>query len=108
MVKVEINEFDLIECLVTRDVTTSGKVEVIAIDDNPFVDLNYVFYIVQYDSIHGKFNGIAKPENGKLAINGKAIFHEQDPTNIKWGDSGAKCVVGSTGVFTTIRRPGPT
>lgn len=102
MVKVEINEFDLIECLVTRDVTTSGKVEVIAID------LNYVFYMVQYDFIHGKFNGIAKPENGKLAINGKAIFHEQDPTNIKWGDSGAKCVVGSTGVFTTIRRPGPT
>nr|XP_034369831.1 glyceraldehyde-3-phosphate dehydrogenase-like [Arvicanthis niloticus] len=63
----------------------------------------------QCDSTHGKFNGTAKAENGKLVINGKpiTIFQEQDPANIKWGDAGAQYVVESTGVFTTMEKTGP-
>ena len=65
-------------------------------------------YMFQYDSTHGKFHGTVKAENGKLIINGKAItiFQERDPASIRWGDAGAEYVVGSTGVFTTMKKAG--
>ncbi|KAK7826049.1 hypothetical protein U0070_009930 [Myodes glareolus] len=107
MVKVGVNGFGRIGRLVTRAAFTSGKVDVVAIND-PFIDLNYMVYMFQYDSTHGKFKGTVKAENGKLVINGKAItiFQERDPANIKWGDAGAEYVVESTGVFTTMEKAG--
>ncbi|XP_038199731.2 glyceraldehyde-3-phosphate dehydrogenase-like [Arvicola amphibius] len=107
MVKVRMNGFGHIGRLVTRAAFTSDKVDVVAIND-PFIDLNYMVYMFQYDSTHGKFKGKVKTENGKLVINGKAItiFQEQDPANIKWGDAGAEYVVESTGVFTTMEKAG--
>ena len=99
--------FGRIGRLVTRAAICSGKVEIVAIND-PFIDLNYMVYMFQYDSTHGKFNGTVKAENGKLVINGKpiTIFQERDPTNIKWGEAGAEYVVESTGVFTTMEKAG--
>ncbi|KAH0505698.1 Glyceraldehyde-3-phosphate dehydrogenase [Microtus ochrogaster] len=107
MVKVGVNGFGRIGRLITRSAFTSGKVDVVAIND-PFIDLNYMVYMFQYDSSHGKFKGTVKAENGKLVINGKAItiFQERDPANIKWGDAGAEYVVESTGVFTTMEKAG--
>ncbi|KAM9006899.1 glyceraldehyde-3-phosphate dehydrogenase-like [Sarcophilus harrisii] len=105
MMKVRVNGFGHIRHLVTRAVFNSGGVEIVAIND-PFIDLNYMVYMFQYDSTHGKFKDTVKAENGKLVINGKAItiFQERDPTNIKWGDAGAKYVLKSTGVFTTMEK----
>ncbi|KAL6033862.1 hypothetical protein STEG23_013463 [Scotinomys teguina] len=107
MVKVGVNGFSRIGCLVTRSAFQCGRVEIVTIND-PFIDLNYMVYMFQYDSTHGKFNGTVKAENGKLVINGKAItnFQERDPANIKWGDAGAEYVVESTGVFTTLEKAG--
>ncbi|XP_006879876.1 PREDICTED: glyceraldehyde-3-phosphate dehydrogenase-like [Elephantulus edwardii] len=107
MVKVGVSRFGHIGHLVTRAAFHSGKVDVVAIND-PFIDLNYMVYMFQYDSTHGKFNGTVKAENGKLVINGKAItiFQERDPANIKWGDAGAEYVVDSTDVFTTMEQAG--
>uniref|UniRef100_A0A8I3P3Q2 Glyceraldehyde-3-phosphate dehydrogenase n=2 Tax=Canis lupus familiaris TaxID=9615 RepID=A0A8I3P3Q2_CANLF len=84
-----------------------SSVDIVAIND-PFIDLNYMVYMFQYDSTHSKFHGIVKAENGKPVINGKSIsiFQERDPTNIKWGDAGAEYVVESTGVFTTMEKAG--
>nr|XP_038938808.1 glyceraldehyde-3-phosphate dehydrogenase-like [Rattus norvegicus] len=104
MVKVGVNGFGRIGCPVNRAAfcSTPGKVDIVAIND-PFIDLNYLVYMFQYDSTHGKFNDTVKAENGKLVIHGKpiAIFQERDPANIKWGDAGAEYVVESTGIFTT-------
>ncbi|XP_068964824.1 glyceraldehyde-3-phosphate dehydrogenase-like [Petaurus breviceps papuanus] len=90
MVKVGVNGFGCIWCLVTRAAFTSGVVDIVAISD-PLIDLNYMVYMFQYDSTHGRFKGTVKAGNGKLVINGKAItiFQERDPINIKWGDAGA-------------------
>ncbi|MBN3321216.1 G3P dehydrogenase, partial [Atractosteus spatula] len=105
MVKIGINGFGRIGRLVTRAAVTSGKVEVVAIND-PFIDLEYMVYMFKYDSTHGRFHGEVKTEGGKLVINGKPItvFQERDPANIKWGDAGADYVVESTGVFTTTEK----
>ncbi|XP_045410481.1 glyceraldehyde-3-phosphate dehydrogenase [Eulemur rufifrons] len=106
-VKAGINGFGRIGRLVTRAAFNSGKVDIVAIND-PFIDLNYMVYMFQYDSTHGKFHGTVKAENGKLVINGHpiTIFQERDPTKIKWGEAGADYVVESTGVFTTLEKAG--
>ncbi|OBS78573.1 hypothetical protein A6R68_19042 [Neotoma lepida] len=106
-VKVGVNGFGRIECLVVRAAFQSGKVDIVAIND-PFIDLNYMIYMFQYDSTHGKFNGTVKAENRKLVINGKTItiFQERDPANINWGEAGAEYVVESTGIFITMEKEG--
>ncbi|XP_049641674.1 glyceraldehyde-3-phosphate dehydrogenase-like [Suncus etruscus] len=107
MVKVGVNGFGRIGRLVTRVAINSGKVEIVAIND-PFLDLNYMAYLFQFDSTHGKFKGTVKAEEGKLIINGKPIFsfQERDAANIKWGEVGAEYIVESTGVFTTLEKAG--
>ncbi|MEJ1286732.1 hypothetical protein NN561_017741 [Cricetulus griseus] len=79
--------------MVTRAVIAFGKVEIVAID-NAFIDLNYMVYVSQYDSTHGKFDSTVKSENGKLVVIRKTIiiFQEPDSTSIKCGDAGAKAV----------------
>ncbi|KAL1786517.1 glyceraldehyde-3-phosphate dehydrogenase [Sigmodon hispidus] len=107
MVNIRVNGFGRIGRLVTRAAFQNDKVNVVAIND-PFIDLNYMVYMFQYDSTYGKFNGTVKAKNGKLIINGKpiTIFQERDPANIKWGDAGAQYIVESTGVFTTMEKAG--
>lgn len=73
IVKVGENRFDIISHLVTRAAFfASGKMEIFAISD-PFIDLNFMFCMFQYDSTYGKFNGTVEAENGKIVINMKAI-----------------------------------
>ncbi|EGW00722.1 Protein spire-like 1 [Cricetulus griseus] len=83
-VKLRVNGFGRIGRLVARAAFTSNKVDIFAIND-PFIDLNYMVYVFQYDSTYGKFKGTVKAEHGKPVINGKAItvFQERDPINIK-------------------------
>uniref|UniRef100_A0A2K6S5Q0 Glyceraldehyde-3-phosphate dehydrogenase n=1 Tax=Saimiri boliviensis boliviensis TaxID=39432 RepID=A0A2K6S5Q0_SAIBB len=104
-VKVAVNGFGRIGRLVSRAAFNSGKVDIVTIND-PFIDLNYMVYMFQYDSTHGKFHGTVKAEKGKLVINGNpiTIFQERDPSKIKWGDAGTEYMVESTGVFTTMEK----
>jgi glyceraldehyde 3-phosphate dehydrogenase len=101
--KVGVNGFGHIGHLVTWAAFCSAlsKVEIVAIND-PFIDLNYMVYMFQYDSTHGKLATV-KAENEKLVINGKpiTILQERDPADIKWGEAGAEYVLESTGIFTT-------
>lgn len=103
-VKLGINGFGRIGRLVFRASTTKD-VEVVGIND-PFIDVEYMVYMLKYDTIHGRFKGEVYAKDGKLVVNGKEImvFAEKDPNNIKWADCGAEYIVESTGVFTTTEK----
>jgi len=79
--------------------------KVVAVND-PFISLDYMVYMFKYDSTHGQYKGEVKAEEGKLVIDGQAItvFCEKDPSAIDWASAGAKYVVESTGVFTTLEK----
>lgn len=99
--KVGINGFGRIGRLVFRAAATNPNVEVVAIND--LVDVDYMAYMLKYDSTHGIFNGDVKVENGALVVDGKTIrvTAERDPANLKWNEVNAEYVVESTGLFLT-------
>ena len=103
MVKIGINGFGRIGRLVLRYALEHKDAQVVAIND-PFIDLDYMVYMLKYDTIHGRFKGEVHVKDGKLVVNGTAItcFAERDPANIGWGAAGADYVVESAGVFTTV------
>jgi len=102
MVKVGINGFGRIGRLVCRAAFEHDEIDVVAIND-PFIDLEYMVYMFNYDSTHGRFKGTVAAKDGKLVINGKEITvsMERNPAEIKWGNAGADYVIESSGVFTT-------
>jgi len=101
-VKVGINGFGRIGRLVFRASVNKDDVDVVGIND-PFIDLDYMVYMLKYDTVHGRFKGEVAVSGGKLVVNGKeiAIFACMKPSEIPWGDCGADYVVESTGVFLT-------
>ena len=105
-IKIGINGFGRIGRLVFRAAIAQPETfEVVGIND-PFIDPAYMVYMVKYDTMHGKFDGCAKVEDGKFVVNGKTIatFEEKDPSQIPWGECGADYVVESTGVFCTTEK----
>jgi len=102
MVKVGINGFGRIGRLVFRASLSKKDIQVVAIND-PFVDLDYMVYMLKYDTVHGQFKGDVCVKGDKLVVNGNEItvFQSMKPEDIAWGTAGADYVVDSTGVFTT-------
>ncbi|MBV6644558.1 MAG: type I glyceraldehyde-3-phosphate dehydrogenase [Cyclobacteriaceae bacterium] len=100
-IKLGINGFGRIGRLVFRVAVDKPNIEVVGIND--LVDVDYMAYMLKYDSTHGRFNGEVKVENGQLIVNGNTIrvTSERDPANLKWSDIGADYVVESTGLFLT-------
>ncbi len=101
-VKVGINGFGRIGRLVFRAAVARPDVEIVGIND--LIDVDYMAYMLRYDSTHGVFKGDVTVKDGKLVVNGKAIrvTAEKDPTNLKWNEVGADYVVESTGLFTDM------
>lgn len=100
--KIGINGFGRIGRLVFRVAVARSDFEVVGIND--LIDVNYMAYMLKYDSTQGQFKGEVSVENGSLVVNGKKIrvTSEKDPANLKWNEIGAEFVVESTGFFTTI------
>ncbi|MFV0314966.1 MAG: type I glyceraldehyde-3-phosphate dehydrogenase [Anaerotignum sp.] len=103
MVKLGINGFGRIGRLVFRAAIERGDADVVAIND-PFVDVEYMIYMLKYDSAHGRCNAQMEAKDGKLFINGKEIivYNCMDPKEIPWKEAGATYVLESTGLFTTM------
>ena len=104
-VKIGINGFGRIGKLTFQAALEKGEVEVVSVND-PFVAADYMAYMLKYDTIHGKFQGEVKAEEGKLIVNGKEIkvYNEMDPKNIPWGADGVEYVLECSGVFTTLEK----
>ncbi|WP_373812253.1 type I glyceraldehyde-3-phosphate dehydrogenase [Porphyromonas loveana] len=101
MTKVGINGFGRIGRLVFRAAQSRKDLEVVAIND--LIDVEYMAYMLKYDSVHGRFDGTVEVKNGQLIVNGKAIrvTAEKNPADLKWDAAGVEYVVESTGLFLT-------
>jgi len=105
-VKVGINGFGRIGRIVFRNAISSGKVEVVAIND--LLDVDHLAYLLKYDSVHGQFDGEVEVKDGHLVVNGKTvrITAERNPEDLKWDAVGAEIVLDCTGIFTTMDSAG--
>ncbi len=104
-IKVGINGFGRIGRLVFRASVNNPAVEVVGIND-PFISLDYMVYMIQYDTVHGRFNADVSTKGDKLVVNGKeiAIFAQMNASDIPWRDCGAEYIVESTGINTTTEK----
>lgn len=100
-IKIGINGFGRIGRFVFRVAMTKDNIDVVGIND--IIDVDYIAYMLKYDSTHGQFKGTVDVKDGKLIVNGKSIrvTAERNPADLKWGDVGAEYVVESTGLFLT-------
>ena len=99
-IKIGINGFGRIGRNVLRSaIQNFADIEVVAIND--LLEPDYLAYMLQYDSVHGRFKGTVQVEGGHIVVNGKTIrlTQERDPANLKWNEVGADIVIESTGLF---------
>ncbi|KEF42718.1 MAG: glyceraldehyde-3-phosphate dehydrogenase [Cyanobium sp. CACIAM 14] len=103
-IRIGINGFGRIGRLVFRIACGREDIEVVGIND--LIDVDYIAYMLRYDSTHGRFRGQVEVRDGALVVNGRSIriTAERDPANLRWGDVGAEVVLESTGLFLTDER----
>src|SRR5690606_13341151 len=96
-----INGFGRIGRMVFRAAAQRDDIEIVAIND--LLDVDYLAYMLKFDSVHGRFKGDVSVKGDKLVVNGKEIraTAETDPTKLNWGAIGVDAVVESTGIFLT-------
>ena len=100
-INLGINGFGRIGRLVLRAAAERSDINVVAIND--LLDVDYIAYMLKYDSTHGPFKGTVEVENGNLVVNGSSIrvSAERDPANLAWDKANVDVVVESTGLFLT-------
>lgn len=100
-INVGINGFGRIGRLVFRAAQSREDIRIVGIND--LMDVEYIAYMLKYDTIHGQFDGTIKTKEGKLIVNGHEIrvTAEKDPSNLKWDEVQAEYIVESTGLFLT-------
>ena len=100
-IKIGINGFGRIGRIVFRAAQHRDDIEVVGIND--LIDVEYMAYMLKYDSTHGRFDGTVEVKDGNLVVNGKTIrvTAERDPVNLNWGAIGVDVAVEATGLFLT-------
>ena len=106
MIKIGINGFGRIGRLAFRSAINRPNVQIVGIND--LLDVEYLAYMLKYDSVHGQFDGDVQVKDGELLVNGNAIriTTERDPENLKWNEVGAEYIIESTGFFLTEESAG--
>jgi len=104
-IKIGINGFGRIGRLAFKAAINNPNVHVVGIND-PFIDLEYMVYMLKYDTVHGRFDGEIEAKDGKLIVNGKEanVYACMKPEEIPWKECGADYVIESTGLFTTTEK----
>jgi glyceraldehyde 3-phosphate dehydrogenase len=98
-VKIGINGFGRIGRLVFRAAQKRSDIQVVGIND--LISVEYMAYMLKYDTVHGQFDGTIEIKDGNLVVNGNTIrvTAEKNPADLKWGEVGAEYIVESTGLF---------
>ena len=101
MIKVGINGFGRIGRLAFRSAMQRKDMQVVAIND--LLDVEYLAYLLKYDSVHGRFDGTVTVKDNHLVVNGEVVrvTAERNPEDLKWDEAGAEYVIESTGFFTS-------
>lgn len=100
-IKIGINGFGRIGRFVFRAAAVRDDIEVVGIND--LIDIDYMAYMLKYDSTHGRFNGTVEIVDGQLIVNKKPVrvTAERNPIDLKWNEIDVDVVVESTGLFLT-------
>jgi glyceraldehyde 3-phosphate dehydrogenase len=100
-IKVGINGFGRIGRNVFRAAAKRNDIQIVGIND--LLDVDYLAYMLKYDSVHGRFDGDVQVVDGKLVVNGSEVrvSAERNPADLKWDEVSADVVVESTGFFLT-------
>lgn len=100
-IKVGINGFGRIGRLAFRAAMKRDDMEIVGIND--LIDLDYIAYMLKYDTVHGRFDGSVDIKGDKLVVNGQEIrvTSEPNPADLDWAGVGAEYVIESTGLFLT-------
>ncbi|WP_413112039.1 type I glyceraldehyde-3-phosphate dehydrogenase [Thaumasiovibrio sp. DFM-14] len=100
-IKVGINGFGRIGRFVFRASVERNDIDVVAIND--LIDVEYMAYMLKYDSTHGRFNGTVEVKDGNLIVNGNTVrvTAERNPADLKWDEVGVDVVAEATGIFLT-------
>ena len=74
-------------------------IEIVGIND--LLEPEYLAYMLEFDSVHGRFQGSIAVEGSTLIVNGRRIrlSQQRDPAQLAWGAAGAQVVIESTGLF---------
>jgi len=100
-IRVGINGFGRIGRLVMRAAQSNPNISIVGVND-PFIPVDYMRYMLKYDTVHGRFPNTVEVAGDSIAVGGDKVkvFGERDPSNIDWSSCGADYVIESTGVFT--------
>lgn len=103
-VRIGINGFGRIGRLVFRSAMKQEDITVVGIND--LLDVNHLAYLLQYDSVHGQYDGTVSVENNNLIVDGQEIkiSAERNPADIAWGSMNTDVVAECTGIFTTLEK----
>lgn len=104
--KLGINGFGRIGRLVLRLTAERNDIEVVAINDPAFTEMDYVCYSFKHDTVHGKFKGTVEPCEGGILLNGKkiAVYNSFEPKETPWGKHDVDVVAECSGFFTDMAK----
>lgn len=102
MTKIGINGFGRIGRIAFRIASQHNDIEVVAVND--LLDVDHLAYLLEYDSVHGRYPGTIEVKDGQLVVDGRTIrvTAERNPKDLKWNDVNAEIVVDCTGIFTDL------
>lgn len=100
-IRIGINGFGRIGRIILRLTKRFPNIKVVGIND-PFTNIDYAKYMLEYDTVHGRYDGKVEVDGDKLIVDGNPIkfFAEMDPANIDWKGCGAEYICEATGKFT--------
>ncbi|RMA58841.1 type I glyceraldehyde-3-phosphate dehydrogenase [Ulvibacter antarcticus] len=105
-IKIGINGFGRIGRIAFRIASKHENIEVVAVND--LLDVEHLAYLLNYDSVHGKYQGTVEVKNGNLVVDGRTIrvTAERNPEDLKWDKVNADIILDCTGIFTTLDSAG--